>query len=77
VKFLLWADSYFFRGVSGQLPSLKEYFSFISDEFIYRTYRLLKFHSYTFLQPKSNFYGKLSAVVLFGKDESVLSNQNT
>jgi hypothetical protein len=24
VKFLLWADSYCFRGVSGQLPSLKD-----------------------------------------------------
>ena len=24
VKFLLWADSYFFRRVSGQLPSLKD-----------------------------------------------------
>jgi hypothetical protein len=48
-----------------------------SDEFIYHTYHLLKFHSYTFLQPKSYFYGKLNAVALFGKDESVLSNQNT
>ena len=53
------------------------FFFFISDEFIYHTYHLLKFHSYTFLQSKSNFNGKLNAVALFGKDESVLSNQNT
>jgi hypothetical protein len=26
---------------------------------------------------KAIFYGKLNAVALFGKDESVLSNQNT
>ena len=24
MKFLLWPDPYFFRGVSGQLPSLKD-----------------------------------------------------
>jgi hypothetical protein len=98
VKFLLWADSYFFRGVSGQLPSLKDspdnFYIFVAyilkilgqregDRSRYMwsstlyTYHLLKFHSYTFHQPKSNFYGKLNAVALFGKDESALSNQNT
>ena len=49
----------------------------VMNLFNYHTYHLLKLHSYTFLQPKSNFYGKLNAVALFEKDASVLSNQNT
>jgi hypothetical protein len=43
VKFLLWADSYFFRGVSGQLPSLKD----SSDNFYIFVAYILKIHEKT------------------------------
>ena len=40
---------------------------FTSYEFMYHTYRLLKFHSSILLQPKSNSNMKLIAVALFWK----------